>query len=60
MNSDVHVIALAKGNEQYVFLYDNANKTNVLRKLGRFASNPELSFSWRDAAVLSLKIRGEK
>jgi hypothetical protein len=25
--------------------------------LGRFASNPELSFTWYDAAVLSQKIR---
>jgi len=28
-----------------------------LRLLGRYASNPELSFSWYDAAVLSQKIR---
>ena len=29
----------------------------ALRVLGRYASNPELSFSWYDAAVLSQKIR---
>jgi hypothetical protein len=28
--------------------------------LGRHASNPELSFSWYDAAVLSQKIRAEE
>ena len=28
--------------------------------LGRHASNPELSFSWYDAAVLSQKIRQEE
>jgi hypothetical protein len=28
-----------------------------LRVLGRYASNPDLSFSWYDAAVLSQKIR---
>ena len=27
--------------------------------LGRYASNPELSFTWYDAAVLSQKIRRE-
>ena len=27
--------------------------------LGRYASNPELSFTWYDAAVLSQKIRQE-
>ena len=29
----------------------------TLRVLGRYASNPDLSFSWYDAAVLSQKIR---
>ena len=28
--------------------------------LGRHASNPELSFSWYDAAVLSQRIRQEE
>ncbi len=32
----------------------------ALRMLGRHASNPELSFSWYDAAVLSQKIRQEE
>ena len=27
--------------------------------LGRFASNPELSFTWYDAAMLSSRIRSE-
>ena len=31
----------------------------TLRVLGRYASNPELSFTWYDAAVLSQKIRQE-
>ena len=32
-------------------------KHQALRALGRHASNPELSFTWYDAAVLSQKIR---
>ena len=56
---EVKVIALIKGEEQYVFLYSDANRAETLRLLGRYASNPELSFSWYDAAVLSQKIRQE-
>ena len=56
---DIKVIALVKGEEQYVFLYDESNRAETLRTLGRYASNPELSFSWYDAAVLSQKIRQE-
>ena len=59
MNEDINVLALVKGSERYVFLYDDASRAETLRTLGRFASNPELSFTWYDAAVLSQKIRQE-
>jgi hypothetical protein len=50
-------LALVKGEERYIFLFDDANRSEALRTLGRFASNPELSFSWYDAAILSQRIR---
>ncbi|MEX0977908.1 MAG: hypothetical protein WDZ48_03600 [Pirellulales bacterium] len=59
MNQDINVLALVKGAERYVFLYDDSSRAETLRVLGRYASNPELSFSWYDAAVLSQKIRQE-
>ena len=57
MADDINVLALVKGKERYIFLYDDGNRAKALRTLGRFASNTELSFSWYDAAVLSQKIR---
>ena len=57
MSHDINVLALVKGAERYVFLYDDASRAETLRTLGRFASNPDLSFTWYDAAVLSQKIR---
>lgn len=59
MSNDINVLALVKGAERYVFLYDDASRAETLRVLGRYASNPELSFTWYDAAVLSQKIRQE-
>jgi hypothetical protein len=59
MSQDINVLALVKGAERYVFLYDDASRAETLRTLGRYASNPELSFTWYDAAVLSQKIRKE-
>lgn len=59
MNDDVNVLALVKGKERYVFLYDDSQHAEALRALGRHASDPELSFTWYDAAVLSKKIRSE-
>jgi hypothetical protein len=57
VSEDINVLALVKGEERYIFLYDDGHKSEALRTLGRFASNPELSFSWYDAAVLSQRIR---
>ncbi|MBX3424074.1 MAG: hypothetical protein KF688_00215 [Pirellulales bacterium] len=57
MNDDINVLALVKGKERYVFLFEDSQRAEALRTLGRFASNPELSFNWYDAAVLSQKIR---
>jgi len=59
VSQDINVLALVKGCERYVFLYDDDSRAETLRVLGRYASNPELSFTWYDAAVLSQKIRQE-
>ena len=53
---DINVIALVKGGERYVFLYDDDSRAEALRTLGRHAANPDLSFSWYDAAVLAQKV----
>lgn len=57
MNDDINVLALVKGRERYIFLFEDSQRAAALRTLGKFASNPELSFTWYDAAVLSQKIR---
>lgn len=57
MTQDINVLALVKGSERYIFLFDDDRRAEALRTLGKYASNPDLSFSWYDAAVLSQKIR---
>lgn len=56
-NSEINIFALVKGKERYIFVSDNAHLRETLRTLGRFASDPELSLTWRDAAALSQQIR---
>ena len=60
MSKDINILALARGEERYIFLYNEENRSETLRTLGRYASNPELSFSWYDAAVMSQKVRKTK
>ena len=57
MSQDVNVVALVKGDERYLFLFSDEQKGETLRTLGKYASDPELSFSWYDAAVLCQKVR---
>ena len=57
VSQEINVLALVKGEERYIFLFDDKNRAETLRTLGRYASDPELSFTWYDAAVLSQKIR---
>lgn len=56
---DVYLTVLVKGSEKYFFFWTPATRQDALRTLGRFATNPDLSFTWYDAAVLAKKIREE-
>ena len=56
-DDDVFILILPKSNgERFCIMYDRSSLALALRQLGRWASNPELSFTWYDAAVMSQKI----
>lgn len=55
-----NVLALVKGSERYVFLYDEDSVATLLQTLGKFASDQSLNFTWYDAAILSQKVRDLK
>lgn len=52
-----NIITLIKGGERYLLLYDDEHRSDALRTLGRWAANPDLSFDWCSAAVLSQRVR---
>jgi hypothetical protein len=56
----VNVLALVKQgppSEQYVILFRDGCESEVRRQLGLWASEPELSFSWFDAAKANQRLR---
>lgn len=57
MPREMNILALAKGEERYVFLYDDESTSTLLDVFDRFALNPDLAFSDGDAAILSQKVR---
>ncbi len=52
----LNILALVRGNDRYIVLYDADNKAEALKQLGRWASEPELTFTWMDAARLSMEL----
>ncbi len=57
MGRAVNVLALVRDGHRYVFLYDDNSVETVLGTLSEYASDPELDFSWYDAAVLAQRVR---
>ncbi len=55
----ISVVVLAKGGEQYVWLFRPGQERDVLRSLGRMAAEPELSLTWYDAVQIFAKVRKE-
>ena len=55
--SEVHILALVKGDERYVLYFHPDRTCQALQTLGQWAANPELSFTWFDLAVLSKRMR---
>jgi hypothetical protein len=53
----INVLALLKGSERFVFLYDDESADQLLQTLGKYAADPDLNFSWYDAATLSQRVR---
>jgi hypothetical protein len=53
-----NVVALIKeSGERFIFFFDNESWPGLTQCLGRFAADPEIDFSWHDAAVLSQSAR---
>jgi hypothetical protein len=54
---EFNVLALVKGNERYVYIYDDDSQQPLIDAFRDQAADPRLSFTWFDAAVLTEKAR---
>jgi hypothetical protein len=54
---EFNVLALIKGSERYVFVYDDDSRSALIQAFRDDAADPDLSFNWFDAAVLTEKAR---
>jgi hypothetical protein len=56
----VYVATMIKPEQTFVFIFDDANRTETLRQISKLASNPDIEFSWFDAALVCREIRDAK
>ena len=57
MANEFNVLALIKGQERFVFVYDDASRTDLIDTIRDLAADPALSLTWFDALVLTKKAR---
>jgi hypothetical protein len=54
---DLNVLALLKGPERFVFVYDDASRDEVITAIRDKAADPGVAINWFDAAVLTERAR---
>ena len=59
MAHELNILALIKGQERYIFVYDDDSRAPLIDSFRDQAADPRLSFNWFDAAVLTDKARAQ-
>jgi hypothetical protein len=54
---DLNVLALVKGAERFVFVYDDDSRAETIAAIRDHAADPNVSLNWFDAAVLTERAR---
>lgn len=57
MSKSMNVLALVRDEHRFVFLYDDKSIDTMLATLSTYANDPELDFTWYDAAMLAQRVR---
>ncbi|MFO0796163.1 MAG: hypothetical protein U0804_01735 [Gemmataceae bacterium] len=57
MPRELNVLALFKGDEKYLFVYDDESRDALVDDIRHQAADPAVAISWFDAAVLTERVR---
>lgn len=57
MRPEVNVLALFKGAERFIFVYDDDSREALVDDLRQKAADPAVALNWFDAAVLTGRVR---
>lgn len=54
---DLNVLALFKGEDKYIFVYDDDSRAELIAAIRHSAADPDTHVTWFDAAVLTERAR---
>ena len=57
MTQELNVLALIKGGERFLFVYDDDTKAALIDDIRDKAADPAVALNWFDAAVLTERVR---
>lgn len=60
MTRELNVLALFKGAERFIFVYDDDSRDALIDEIRHKAADPALALSWFDAAVLTERVRNQE
>ena len=60
MTRELNILALIKGQERYIFVYDDESRPALIDSFRHHAADPRLTFNWFDATVLTDKARAQE
>lgn len=57
MTQELNVLALIKGEECFIFVYDDESVETLIDEIRNQAADPAVTLNWFDAAVLTQRVR---
>lgn len=57
MTRELNVLALFKGPERFIFVYDDDSRDALIDDIRNKAADPAVPINWFDAAVLTERVR---
>jgi hypothetical protein len=57
VTQELNVLALIKGGERFLFVYDDDSKAALIDDIRDKAADPAVALNWFDAAVLTERVR---
>jgi hypothetical protein len=57
VTQELNVLALFKGDERYIYVYDDDSRAELIDTIRHAAADPRTPINWFDAAVLTDRAR---